>query len=126
MSQKCSSVLAMNEHTKPRKQNLFEVGFSLVSKLLKPFIKKKPRKGLGSEILPKIELVLRENVLGPSTNTGLLSISPPQSEKERLCKICISKISGPGMKKKERSIAQTYQPMPKLWGNSFQFYNNCH
>ena len=60
MSHKCSSVLAMNEHTKPRKQNLFEVGFSLVSKLLKPFIKKKPRKGLGSEILPKIELVLRE------------------------------------------------------------------
>ena len=92
----------MNEHTKPRKQNLFEVGFSLVSKLLKPFIQRKPRKGLSSEILPKIELVLCENVVEPSIDTGLLSISPPQSEKKRLCKICISKISGPGMKKKRK------------------------
>ena len=33
-----ASVLAMNKHAEPRKQNLFEVGFSLVLKLLKPFI----------------------------------------------------------------------------------------
>ena len=33
-----ASVLAMNKHAEPRKQNLFEVGFSLVLKLLKSFI----------------------------------------------------------------------------------------
>ena len=36
-----ASVLAMNKHTEPRKQNLFEVGFSLVLKLVKPFIQGK-------------------------------------------------------------------------------------
>ena len=36
-----ASVLAMNEHTEPRKHNLFEVGFSLVLKLVKPFIQGK-------------------------------------------------------------------------------------
>ena len=33
-----ASVLAMNKHTESRKQNLFKVGFSLVLKLVKPFI----------------------------------------------------------------------------------------
>ena len=36
-----TSVLAMNKHTEPPKQNLFEVGFSLVLKLVKPFIQGK-------------------------------------------------------------------------------------
>ena len=36
-----ASVLAMNKHAEPRKQNLFEVGFSLVFKLVKPFIQGK-------------------------------------------------------------------------------------
>ena len=36
-----ASVLAMNKHTEPRKQNVFEVGFCLVLKLVKPFIQGK-------------------------------------------------------------------------------------
>ena len=36
-----ASVLAMNKHKEPRKQNLFEVGCSLVLKLVKPFIQGK-------------------------------------------------------------------------------------
>ena len=34
-----ASVLVMNKHTEPRKQNLLEVGFSLAMKLVKPLIK---------------------------------------------------------------------------------------
>ena len=37
--------------------------------------------GLTSEILQKIKLILSENVVEPSIYTALLSIFPPQSEK---------------------------------------------
>ena len=37
--------------------------------------------GLTNEILQKIKLVLSENVVEPSIYTALLSIFPPQSEK---------------------------------------------
>ena len=36
-----ASVSAINKHAELRKQNLFEVGFSLVLKLVKPFIQGK-------------------------------------------------------------------------------------
>ena len=110
-------MLAMNKHTEPRKQNSFEVGFNLVLELVKPFIQRRSREGLNSEIQQKIKLVLGENVVEPSIDTAFLSIFPPQSERKRRCEICIKEISGPEMKKK-RSIAQTYQSMPKLWKGS--------
>ena len=40
-------------HTVLRKQKSFEVGFSLVLKLLKPFIQRRPRQGLTSKIVQK-------------------------------------------------------------------------
>ena len=103
----------MNEHAEPRKQNWYEVGFNLVLELVKPFIQRRPRQGLTSEIQRKIKLVLGEIVV-PSIDTALLSIFLPQSKGKRRCEVCIKEISGPGMKKKEKSIAQTYQSMPKL------------
>ena len=48
-----ASVLAINKHTEPSKQNLFEVGFSLVLKLVKPFIQKRPRQDVTNGILQK-------------------------------------------------------------------------
>ena len=52
----------MNEHTEPRKQNLFKVGFNLVLELVKTFHPQKTQQGLTSEMLQKIKLVLGENV----------------------------------------------------------------
>ena len=88
----------------PYKQNSFEVGFNLVLKLVKPFIQRKPRQGLTSEIQQKMKLVLNENVVEPSIDMTLLLKFPPQLERKRHCEICISKISDPGMKKKKDQL----------------------
>ena len=76
-----ASVLAMNKHTEPRKQNLFEDGFNLVLELVKPFIHRRLKQGLTSGILQKIKLLLGKNVVELSVDTALLSIYPSQSEK---------------------------------------------
>ena len=97
-----ASVLAMSEHTEPRKQNSFEVGFNRVLELVKPFIQRRSREGLTSK--QKIKLVFGENVVEPSIDTALLSIFPSQSKRKRRCKICIKEISDPGMKKKKDQL----------------------
>ena len=96
-----ASILAINEHTKQRKRNLFKVGFNFVLELIRPFIHRRFRQGLTNEILQKIKLLFGKNVVELSIDTALLSIFPIQSEKTSECKICISEISSPGMKKKK-------------------------
>ena len=126
-----ASVLAMNKHTEPRKQNSFEVGFNLVLELVKPFIQRRSREGLNSEIQQKIKLVLGENVVEPSIDTAFLSIFPPQSERKRRCEICIKEISGPGMKKKKDQLPKLISQCQNCGKvvcqrHRFQFCNNCH
>ena len=124
-------MFAMNKHTEPRKQNSFEVGFNLVLELVKPFIQRRSREGLNSEIQQKIKLVLGENVVEPSIDTAFLSIFPPQSERKRRCEICIKEISGPGMKKKKDQLPKLISQCQNCGKvvcqrHRFQFCNNCH
>ena len=51
--------------------------------------------GLMNEILQKLKLIVSKNVVKPSNYTALLSIFPPQSEKNCWCEICISEILRP-------------------------------
>ena len=55
--------------------------------------------GSTSEILPKIKLILGKDVLGPSNYTALLSIFPPQSEKNVGVKYVYQKYQVPERKK---------------------------
>ena len=56
--------------------------------------------GLNNKIQQKIKLIPGENAVEPSIYTALLSIFFSQSEKKRRFEICISEISGPGIKKR--------------------------
>ena len=105
----------MNEHTEPRKQYSFEVGFSLASKLLKPFIQIKPRKGLSSEILPKIKWYFMKT----SWNQALIPVCYqyflPDQKKN------VGVISGPGMKKKEDQLPKLVSQCQNCGKIAFNF-----
>ena len=76
--------------------------------------------GLTSEIIKKLKLILSENVVEPSIYTALLSIFPPQSEKNVGVKYVYQKYQVRN-EKKEMALKWRFQSFVQP-SNSFQKY----
>ena len=81
------TVLALSNDKEPKRVDAFDFGFELSKALVLPHIERRPRNGLTSSILCKIETVTgvpeKEKVHEP-----LQANHPPLSEREAFCTIC--------------------------------------
>ena len=97
------TVVALNNGKEPKRVDAFDFGFELSKALLLPHIERRPRNGLTSSILRKIETVTgvpeKEKVHEP-----LLVNHPPLSEKEAFCTICHEETKGKKQKVKKARL----------------------
>ena len=80
-----------------RKSNSFDIGWELVTALVRPFMAARPTVGLGQALKNKIATFVQKNSDGPAPRPA--NSFSRYSERKQRCSICISEISGLDQKK---------------------------
>ena len=92
-----ATLYALNRNMDPKKQSLFEFGYSLAEQLILPQIRRRNKNGLTSNVIRKIEIIIGE------VNAN---VENPEPNKPGRCRICLDTIKEPSYKTLKHKIGK--------------------